>query len=360
MVCDKLRSARLDCELCADVDSLLSSLAGAGAAVIAAEALNQTGADALLGALDAQEPWSDIPILLLTTPPSKRLPHSDAAVVLLERANVTLLERPLRIHLFLSAVRSAVRARQRQYQTRELLRDLKRAVWLGEMFSSILAHDLRTPLGAIKMLAEVIVRTSRDPHALRRAGHILSSADRMARMIAQLLDFARVRQGRGIALKLEAANIQQISRPIVQELEASNPEAAIEITPMGDLSGKWDHDRLAQVMSNLGENAVRHGRNGAPISIELDGTDRTSVRLRFRNFGRIAAEALPTLFEPFKQAAPATTAPKGLGLGLFIALEIVRAHGGDIAVDVGDELTTFEVTLPREAHAVETATLAAT
>ncbi len=346
------------CEVCADLPALVARLSsGAGAAVVAHEALTPKGAAALVAALEAQEPWSDIPVLFLSEARSNRPPSVVPA--LLERANITILQRPLTIQLFLSGVRSAVRARRRQYQMRDLYRDLERAVQLGDLFVGILGHDLRTPLGAIKMGAELIVRGSEDARALRSAGRILTSADRMTRMIEQLLDFARVRQGRGLQLKVTFANFEEISRQVLQELGDANPQARFELSVSGNLMGNWDPDRLAQVVSNIVGNAVQHGAPGNPIRVELDGTEAGVVRLRCRNSGAIAAEALPSLFEPFTRSPRMRTGQKGLGLGLFIAREIARAHGGDIAVQ-SDGATTFEITLPREARPVDTAVLTAT
>jgi two-component system, sensor histidine kinase and response regulator len=351
MVRERLEAAGYACEVCPDVERLLASLASASVALIAKEALNQAGAEALLAALDAQEPWSDVPILLLTYPLTKKVPHWHTVVALFERANVTLLQRPLQIRLLLSAIHSAVRARQRQYQMRELHRELARAVQLAEMFISILGHDLRNPLGAIKLAAELILRGSQDARAIRPAGRILSSADRIQRMIDQLLDFARARHG-GLILELKATNLAELARQIVKELEDSNPSVSFELVETGDVSGIWDPDRLARVLSNLAGNAAKHGTPGKSITVELDGTDGAVVRLCVSNAGAIPSEYIPRLFEPFKRTAPAkTTGERGLGLGLFIAREIVLAHGGEIAVHTPQgETTVFEVTLPRHTH----------
>lgn len=360
MVEARLVEAGFACEVCKDADALISALqTDAGALLIAEEALSKPQAEALLAVLDAQEPWSDIPALLLTLKVSKRVPHTTPSVALLERANIVLLQRPIPQHLLISAVRSAVRARRRQYQMRNLFRELSRAVQLSDMFVGILGHDLRTPLAAIQMSAEVIVRGSQDARALRPAGRILRSADRMTRMIEQLLDLARVRQGRGVRLQIVPTDLGEIARQVVQELGDAAPQARIVVNPSGDLNGNWDADRLAQVISNLVGNAVEHGAPNHPITVEINGMDKATVCLRVANQGAISQQALPTLFEPFKQSTTPKTREKGLGLGLFIAREIVRAHGGDIDVHVVDEQTCFAVKLPREARPIETDVLAA-
>ena len=350
MVCGRIVEDGMRCEVCADLPALLAGMAsGAAAAVVAQEALSPHGAERLLATLEAQEPWSDIPVLLLSESRSRRSPRVPTRFF--ERANVTLLPRPLAIQLLLSSVRSAVRARRRQYQMRDLYRELERAVQLSDLFVSILGHDLRTPLGAMMLAAETIVRGSPDARALRSAGRILTSGDRMKRMIEQLLDFARLRQGQGIPLHLGGVHLGELCRQAVQELEDANPQASLVLQDAGDLSGTWDPDRLAQVVSNLVGNAVQHGAKGRPITVDVDGTDASVVRLRVHNCGTVPPDALPALFEPFKRLAAHTTSASGkmgLGLGLFIAREIARAHGGDVGVQSSDGSTTFDVTLPRD------------
>jgi signal transduction histidine kinase len=117
------------------------------------------------------------------------------------------------------------------------------------------------------------------------------------------------------------------------------------------------------VVTNLVGNALQHGTKSKPITVEVDGTDAATVQLRVHNFGTVVPEALPTLFEVFKRRATPNSSgahSKGLGLGLFIAREIARAHGGNISVQSSEDRTTFEVTLPREARPIDTGALATT
>jgi signal transduction histidine kinase len=353
MIRDRLLAAGLSCVVCSDEDALLAGISSGGAAVIAEEGLSQRGAEALLAALVAQEPWSDIPVLLLLEATKQCPRRAYPAAARFESTNVTMLDRPLPVQLLLSTVRSAVRARRRQYQMRDLYRDLERAIQLSDQFVSILGHDLRTPLAAIRLAAESILRLSTDSRALRPAGRILAAAERMTRMIEQLLDYARMRQGHEIPLRRAPAALGEICRQVLQEIEDAYPQACLLVQERSDLTGVWDSDRLAQVVSNLLGNAVQHGTPGGAIDVDLDGSDVFLVRLRVHNAGSIPADAVATLFEAFKQAT-AQPAPRtrklGLGLGLFIAREIARAHGGELVVRSSEaEGTTFEVTLPRSA-----------
>jgi len=355
LLCERITAEGMACEACEDLPALLAGIeAGAGAVVVAQEALVSGGAQALLALLEAQEPWSDVPVLLLAEAPSRRMSRTQRAIAGsgFERANVTLLPRPLGMRSFASTVRSAVRARRRQYELRDLYRELEHAVRLSDMFVGILGHDLRSPLGAIKMAAEVVAHLAPDPRVLNPVSRILRSTDRMARMIEQLLDFARARGGRGFPIYPTRMHLGELCRGALQELQAANPAATLRLTTIGNLAGVWDADRLAQVVSNLVGNAVQHGTSGMPIDVEADGNDPALVRLRVRNPGMIPPEALPTLFEPFEHAATRAS-PSGLGLGLFIVREIARAHGGGIGVRIEDGYTTFELTLPRQGPSVD-------
>lgn len=363
MVTERLAAAGIASEQCADLRALLDRLKeGAGAVVIAQEALpDQGAAQALLGVLDAQEPWSDVPIILLEIPASKRTARAHPTLELFEQANVILLQRPLSPRLLLSAVRAALRARRRQHEMRDLHLQLRRAVELGDVFVSILAHDLRTPVTAAKLAADLILRSSPDARTLDLSQRIVSSLRRMNGMIEQLLDFARFRQGRGVVLQLLAADLGDVTREVLREIEGVNPQASLRLTTAGVLEGWWDADRLAQIVSNLAVNAVDHGAQGEPITVELDGRDPDQVRLRVTSAGVIQAGDIPLLFEPFRRSSQAKGPTNGLGLGLFIAREIARLHGGDISVRTGgpDGMTTFEVTLPRNAKPSQTSVLAA-
>jgi signal transduction histidine kinase len=359
MVRERLVEVGLSCEVCGDLEALLTSMARApaGAALIAEEALVPDGDEALLARLDAQEPWSDLPVFLLVGERSRRGGgRSRDTTALFEGANVMLLERPMRVQLLVSAVRAAVRARRRQYDMRDLLRERQQAVQLSDMFVSILAHDLRTPLGAIKLTAELLADLPEEDR-LRPAARILSSVGRMTTMIDQLLDFARIRQGRGIPLDRRVTDLAEVCHAVVDELQDAHPQARITVQVKGGLTGEWDPDRIAQVVSNLAANAVQHGVRGAPVAVEVDGTAPGSIAVRVHNEGRVPDALLSTLFEVFKGAAVAhgnRSSRNGLGMGLFIAREIARAHGGDItARSSDDEGTTFEVVLPRRQRAGE-------
>jgi signal transduction histidine kinase len=240
------------------------------------------------------------------------------------------------------------RAEQERHTAREaLVANLERTVAFSELFVGVLSHDLRNPLSAIQNSARLLSARDDTPNALKTSQRILSSTDRIARMITQLLDFTRARIGNGIPLSPTRFDLMSTCTSVVEELEAGRPDVKITVEQLGDTAGTWDRDRLAQVFSNIVANAVDHGVNGSAL-IRLDGTAADAVAVEVLNGGAIPAERLATIFDPFWSAAR-TDLREGLGLGLYIADQIVRAHGGSIRASTGDATTCFHIVIPRNA-----------
>jgi signal transduction histidine kinase len=221
-----------------------------------------------------------------------------------------------------------------------------------DQFIGILSHDLRNPLSAITAGAALLAASANEDHRQARvAARILNSAQRMERMIADLLDLTRTRLGGAIPLQRVPTDLQQLCEEVLLEVQAARPGAVVRFRVSGNVTGEWDPDRLAQVVSNLVGNAIQHG-DGGPISIEADGGDE-SVTLRVHNGGTpIPPAAQGTIFEPLARGA-ADAATQSIGLGLFIARAIVNAHGAEIHVRSAEGSgTTFEVLLPKCALAI--------
>jgi signal transduction histidine kinase len=221
-----------------------------------------------------------------------------------------------------------------------------------EQFLAILGHDLRNPLGAIVAGATVLtISDDLGARQIRVAAIILNSAKRMARMVSDLLDLTRTRLGAGIPIAPKRVDLAPLCEQVLSELEAVYPENRLRIDYTGDVIGEWDSDRLTQVVSNLVANALQHGGVGSVVSVAVDGKDDAEVVLSVHNDGpRIPEHAMKQIFEPMIRG----TAPdgnrnvRGLGLGLYIAREIVTAHGGAIRATSDDrEGTTFTIQLPR-------------
>jgi PAS domain S-box-containing protein len=212
-----------------------------------------------------------------------------------------------------------------------------------EQFVNILGHDLRNPLSAITVGAQFLLKAGDLPEKhMRAAARIARSADRMARMIADLLDFARGRMGEGIPVERIVCDMAVVCRQVVEEIQVANGNRNISVDISGDARGDWDPDRVAQVISNLMANAIEHGAD--PITVFLHG-EEDAVLLEVSNRGTpISDHLLPVIFQPFSRRDGGSPLGTGLGLGLFIASEIVRAHGATIAVrSTESEGTTFAV-----------------
>ena len=230
--------------------------------------------------------------------------------------------------------------------------ELEDTIRYNELFAGVLAHDLRNPLGAMMTAAQTILlrRDGESDSNAKPASRIVTSGQRMVRMIDQLLDVTRARVGGGIGLDPCETNLGDLCVQAIAELELAFPQWTIRHQAVGDLDGTWDPDRLLQIISNLASNAGQHGRPSGTVDIELDGRAAESVTLAVHNGGVVPPSLLPTLFDPFRGTRQRREASRGLGLGLYIVREIARAHGGSVEVssqaDVG---TTFLVRLPRQA-----------
>jgi signal transduction histidine kinase/PAS domain-containing protein len=294
----------------------------------------------LLAALRADEQTHDVPVIILSARAG-----DEARVHGLEAGADDYLIKPFSARELVARVATQLAAAAAR-------RELARAVEYNEKFTAMLGHDLRNPLNAITTTAQLLERRAVTPDIARRAARIVRSAERMSRMIAQLLDLARVRAGGGLRVQTEQLDLAALCQLVIDELRQVYPGASIELTTTGALRGSWDGDRLAQVISNLAGNALEHGEPGAPVQVDIDGSDPERVSIRVENRGAISEDVLATLFEPFRGVHYRSQNTRGLGLGLYISREIVAAHGGRIEVQSsGDAGTRFDIVLPRTVDA---------
>jgi PAS domain S-box-containing protein len=224
------------------------------------------------------------------------------------------------------------------------------AATLRERLVAIVGHDLRNPLSSITMAAQMLNDASLAGAEKRLAGRIQSSARRMMRMIDQILDFARIRAGMSFALQLESADLHQICSAVVDELRVGSRGQEITLNVEGRGEAMIDPDRIAQVLSNLIGNAIQHGTRG-PIGVTVCDAAPDAVAIEVHNFGPpIPKAAQARIFDAFhRETRAGERASKSIGLGLFIANQIARAHGGSIAVRSPDrDGTTFTLVLPRK------------
>jgi signal transduction histidine kinase len=223
------------------------------------------------------------------------------------------------------------------------------------IFLGILGHDLRSPLGSISLGAEVLLMADDlDPRYTKIASRIYSSVKRTNKIIEDLLDFTRTHLGDGIPITRAEIDLCPLCQKIVEEMQAYHPNHTIVFTSGPGMTGQFDGARIEQVVANLIGNAVVHGLRTTPVEVGLHKAGE-KVLLTVHNLGEpIPPKNLATIFDPMKRhssyASDERGARAGLGLGLYIAREIVVAHGGEIRVDsAADRGTTFTVEMPRKA-----------
>jgi len=226
-------------------------------------------------------------------------------------------------------------------ETRE--RELRAVAEFRELFIGILGHDLRNPVNAISMSAAVLIsRGKLDRQDAALAARIVRSSQRIERMIMQLLDLTRARLGGGMPIDREPADLGDVCERVVAEFEGG-----VRVEVEGDVTGCWDDDRLAEVLSNLVGNGLAYATPGTEVIVGVAAAG-DDVVVEIVNHGPpIPADVLPHIFEPFRQAARVKSPTGNLGLGLYIAHEVVSAHGGTLEARSTDGVTTFTIRLPR-------------
>ncbi|HEU4538947.1 MAG TPA: ATP-binding protein [Polyangiaceae bacterium] len=238
------------------------------------------------------------------------------------------------------------RAREAEAALARAEADLRDARAWHETFVAIVGHDLRSPLNAILVGAQLVARSS-DATARRLASHIGASGQRLSDIVEDLCDVARARQGLGFAVDLEPADFGEVVGGVVAELKAAHPSRALVLECGDDLVGHFDKGALARIVANLVGNALRHGAGDAPVDVRVEGSP-DACALVIENAGSIAPETVPTLFDPFRAAQGVTTKGyRGLGLGLYISRNLVRAHGGEFKIVSFGGTTRAVVRLPK-------------
>jgi signal transduction histidine kinase len=178
----------------------------------------------------------------------------------------------------------------------------------------------------------------------------MRGVNRIQHIVGDLLDLAREREGAGIPVEPRSADLRSTCQQIIDELKPIAPGREITLDCDADGLGTWDEHRILQAISNLASNAVQHGTPGSPVRMRITG-DEHRAAVEIHNDGTIPGELMPHLFEPFRSAHNQGHRGDGLGLGLFIAKAIARAHGGELEVDSSAGSTMFRMVLPRRTSA---------
>ena len=355
------------CLACADVHRLTMEVArGAMALIMTEHALMDDAIGELLGVLNAQPSWSDLPTVLL-------LPGSMLSVAgeqaLQSLRNVTLLERPVALRTLLSTVQSAIRGRERQYQMREQLDALQRAEALaraaqaeGEQasrmkdeFLATLSHELRTPLNAILGWSQLI-RQRPDPQMIEEGLSIIERNTRVqVQLIEDLLDMSRIISGK-LRLEFEMIDVATFIDAAIETVEPAAKAKGVELRKLvvhGRDFVAGDLNRLQQVIWNLLSNAIKFTPAGGHVDVRAERR-KSEVAISVSDSGLgIKPDFLPHVFERFRQADGSTTRPQGgLGLGLAIVKNLVELHGGSVEASSAGEHqgSTFTILLPAAAR----------
>jgi signal transduction histidine kinase len=264
--------------------------------------------------------------------------HADRLVVDQREANQQMVIATLRAR---DLTVEADVARQRAEDSEHELRTVAE---FREMFIGILGHDLRNPLAAISMATGLLLaRGHLDDQDATRVSLIIRNSQRMTRMIMQLLDLTRARLGGGLPIESTPVDLRDICKTVVDEFGA-----AIRLEISGDVTGIWDEDRLAEVLSNLAGNAIEYATPGTVVIVKAYADEAEAVFEISNEGDPIPAAILPFIFEPFRRARQREKSPTGnLGLGLYIAHQIVLSHGGTLDAHSAGGTTTFVMRLPR-------------
>ena len=248
--------------------------------------------------------------------------------------------------LFAELIAAHLDAMKRLDTSETTLREERATAELREQFIAVVGHDLRTPLTAIAGSAELLSLGSPDPAALASVNRIDRSVKRMTGLIDDMLDFARGRLGGGLSLNTETSEpIESLLLQVVAELRSANPTRQIEVDIEVTRAVPHDRSRMGQLFSNLLTNAATHGSSEQAIVVAAS-TDGGVFTFSVSNGGKAMDEAtVQRLFQPFFRGF-ADRGQQGLGLGLYIAAEIARAHGGSLDVESNPEVTRFTFGMP--------------
>jgi signal transduction histidine kinase len=232
-------------------------------------------------------------------------------------------------------------------------RFMEKVTYSKDLLFGILGHDIRSPLGAITMSAELLDRVGpMNDKQSQLTSQLKGSANRILNIVTDLLDLTRAKLGSGLPVHPEKMSVKELGAEIVQEMQIQHPERSIAITETGDLDGVWDKARMGQVLSNLIGNAIQYGSKDKPVTVVLNGAPKNVIISVHNDGAPIPASQLATLFNSFTRGKDTTKEPtdvsSNLGLGLFISKEIIISHGGSLEVtSTKAEGTTFKISLPR-------------
>lgn len=233
------------------------------------------------------------------------------------------------------------------------------------LFLAILGHDVRSPLGAISMGAQILMSNANlTPNAVKTASLLVDSSNRVAEIVSDLLDFSTSHLGDGIPVTTSSMDFSPVCTTLVEEMRLFHPDRSIKLEIAGDMEVIWDRSRISQAFGNLITNAIDHGSAADPIVVTVREHSDDEIIWTIQNAGEVISSAqLRTIFDPAKRFALRPASERklsdkvNLGLGLYITREIIVAHGGRIEITSTKEGgTTFTIRLPRKGNSKNAST----
>lgn len=352
-----LAQSNVEAVLCDGLASLCAAIEeGAGAVVLAEEAVLADAQESLRQALARQPAWSDLPIIVLAR---SGVESPAVARALSTLGNVSLLERPARISTLLSLIESALKARERQYQVRDLLAgeraaraEADRANSAKDRFLAVLSHELRTPLSPVLLSISAMEGNRELPDDLRdEVSMIRRNVDLEAKLIDDLLDLSRITSGK-LRLNPQPTSVHEVLQHVflvcAADLEARHLVLVSDLAA-GDDRVMADGARLEQVFWNLLKNAIKFTPERGQITVRSRNPQESRLVVEFRDTGvGIPADLLPRVFDAFQQGESQVAWQSGLGLGLAISKAVMDLHEGTITAqsDGDDQGASFSIEIP--------------
>jgi signal transduction histidine kinase/CheY-like chemotaxis protein len=344
-----LAEAGIESRVCPDLEVLRLEIAeGAGAVTVTDDILSPKAVGELGGMFAGQLPWSDLPLLVFSAG------HEEGGRPLEELkklASYTLIDRPTRKKTLVSAVQTALRARRRQYQVRDLLVELEKSVRSRDQFLAMLSHELRNPLAAILTAVQLMERRNPTMFVSER-GIVQRQARVLARLVDDLLDVSRVTLGK-IVLSPGLVDMGALLERCIKALSGTAGDLGVAVSlepPPSSFVVEGDPVRLEQVVSNLLTNALKYTPRGGHVDVSVQ-LEEGSARIRVADDGvGIDADVLPRIFELFAQDDQTLDRSRGgLGVGLTLVRSLVALHGGSVVAESPGrgKGSVFTVRLPR-------------
>lgn len=346
LACKILGQYGVSCVNCESIDELVEGIEnGAGSALVTEEALSPGALERLTGVLDGQPKWSEFPIMVFTSQTDLDS-RSRSLNGFASRVNVTLVDRPIRINTLVSAARSVLRARQHQYEVRDLLEELEDRIRERDQFLAMLGHELRNPLYAIVLASEDAVPEKQE--VAEKLEIIRRQSKRLQKLVDDLLDISRVTRGK-IALDRKILDLRTLVRRCADEMLPTARRESRQLTinvPEEPVLAPIDGIRMEQVLINLIANSLKYTEPGGVIEVSVE-SDRDSAVLRVSDDGEgIEPELLPHIFELFTQAGTRVDVHQGgLGIGLTLVKSLVDLHGGTVEASSDGPGTGTQITV---------------